>query len=244
MSRLLDPVQSDATLPEAADAVVIGAGIIGVAAAYFLAKKGHSVALLEKGVVAGEQSSRNWGWCRLQNRDEREIPLMQHSMELWGTLPAEIGADMGFRRNGLVYVTKDPAELAQWEAWVEMARKYQSRSRIVGPDEARSLTPGNAQDWIGGVVSPNDGRAEPAMATPALAEAARRLGVTVHQNCAVRGLDTTGGRVSGVFTEKGRIRTSGPRCSAGGMASTCRSRRSTPPSSPPPRRRGSAPAGW
>ena len=219
MTRLLDLVESDAVLPPAADVVVIGAGIVGVAAAYALACKGHSVALLEKGVVAGEQSSRNWGWCRVLNRDEREIPLMQHSMELWDRLPAEIGADMGFRRKGLVYVTKDPADLAAWQAWADMARTYQAHARIIGPDEARSLTPGNEQDWIGGVVSPHDGRAEPAMAAPALAAAARRRGATLHQGCAVRGLDTKGGRIGGVFTEKGYIRTGAVICAAGAWAS-------------------------
>lgn len=204
-TRNLDTVESDTSLPERADVVIIGAGMIGVAAAYALARRGLSVALLEKGVVAGEQSSRNWGWCRTFNRDEREIPLMQHSQELWDALPAEIGADMGLRRNGNVYVTKDPKQLAAWQAWLDMAQAYQVQARIVGPEEARTLTPGNEQDWIGGVVSPRDGRAEPAMAAPALARAARALGVSLHQNCAARGLDTTGGRVSGVFTEKGRI---------------------------------------
>ncbi len=205
-TRLLDPVESDAALPEAVDLVVIGAGMIGVAAAYAAARAGHSVALLDKGVVAGEQSSRNWGWCRVLNRDEREIPLMQHSMALWDSLPAEIGADMGFRRVGLTYVTKDPAQLAGWEAWLDKARPYQVPARIVDAAEAKRLTPGNEQDWVGGVVSPHDGRAEPAMAAPALARAARARGVSLHQNCAVRGLDTQGGRIAGVFTEKGRIR--------------------------------------
>lgn len=207
-TRLLDTVESDGTLPEAADVVVIGAGMIGVAAAWHLGRAGHSVALLEKGVVAGEQSSRNWGWCRLLNRDEREIPLMQHSQALWDRLPAEIGAEMGFRRAGLVYVTKDPKELAEWQGWLDMAAPYQVQMRMIGPEEAKRLTPGNAQDWVGGVVSPQDGRAEPAMAAPALARAARAMaGVSIHQHCAVRGLDTTGGRISGVFTEKGRVRT-------------------------------------
>ncbi|MBR0649171.1 FAD-binding oxidoreductase [Roseomonas terrae] len=218
-TRALDTVDSDDTLPASADVVVIGAGIIGVGAAYALAKAGHSVALLEKGVVAGEQSSRNWGWCRLMNRDEREIPLMQHSHELWERLPAEIGADMGFRRNGLVYVTKDPKQLDAWRDWVAMAQTYQAPMRIIDGAEAKRLTPGNEQDWIGGVVSPRDGRAEPAMAAPALAKAARALGATLHQNCAVRGLDMTGGRVSGVFTEKGRIRANAVLLAGGAWAS-------------------------
>ncbi|NMJ42922.1 FAD-binding oxidoreductase [Roseomonas sp. JC162] len=203
--RLLDAVESDAALPASVDVAVIGAGIVGVGAAYALAKAGHSVALLDKGVVAGEQSSRNWGWCRTLNRDEREIPLMQHSQSLWDSLPAEIGADMGFRRNGLVYVTKDPQQLAGWKAWLDMAQPYQVGARMIDAAEAKRLTPGNEQEWIGGVVSPRDGRAEPAKAAPALARGARALGATLHQTCAVRGLDTTGGRVSGVFTEKGRI---------------------------------------
>src|SRR3954453_2565496 len=113
----LQEVASDSELPAQADVAVIGGGIIGVAAAYHLARKGHSVVLLEKGRVGAEQSGRNWGWCRKQNRDERELPLMKHSMELWETLAGEIGADMGFRRTGLIYVTKDKDQLAEWENW-------------------------------------------------------------------------------------------------------------------------------
>ncbi|WP_198378217.1 NAD(P)/FAD-dependent oxidoreductase [Neoroseomonas rubea] len=218
-TRALDLVESDDRLPEAADVVVIGAGIIGVSAAFHLAKAGHSVALVEKGVVAGEQSSRNWGWCRTFNRDEREIPLMQHSQALWDSLPAEIGADMGFRRNGLVYVTKDPKELAEWRAWLDKAQPYQTGARLIDAAEAKRLTPGNEQQWIGGIVSPRDGRAEPAMAAPALAKAARARGVTLHQTCAARGLDTEGGRIAGVFTEKGRIRTRAVILSGGAWAS-------------------------
>ena len=198
MAPPLEAVTSDPRLPDKADVVVIGGGIVGVSAAYFLAKKGHSVALLEKGRIAAEQSSRNWGWCRQQNRDRRELPLMQHSMALWATLDSEINADMGFRRTGLIYVTKDPQELASWEAWVTMAQQFQVGSRMLTAAEAREMTPGNAQDWIGGVHSPHDGRAEPTMAAPALAEGARRLGASIHQQCAVRGVDIEAGRVAGV----------------------------------------------
>ncbi len=219
MTPPLEQVPSDAALPEAADVVVVGAGIIGVSAALALAKKGHSVALLEKGVVAGEQSSRNWGWCRLLNRDEREIPLMQASLSMWDGLAEEAGADLGFTRHGLVYVTRDPAELAGWEAWVEMARPFQPPVRMIGAEEARRLTPGNDGAWIGGVVSPRDGWANPAIAAPRLAAAARARGATLHQNCAVRGIDLKAGRVAGVFTEKGHIRTSRVIVAAGAWAS-------------------------
>src|SRR5438045_367440 len=68
----VQPVASDEKLPSSTDVVVIGGGMAGIAAAYALAKKDLSVAVLEKGVIAGEQSSRNWGWCRAQHRDLRE----------------------------------------------------------------------------------------------------------------------------------------------------------------------------
>ena len=219
MSPPVDRIPSDERLPEAADVVIVGGGIIGAAAAWHLARKGRSVALVEKGHVGAEQSSRNWGWCRQQNRDERELPLIKHSLEMWGGLDAEVGADVGFRRSGLVYVTRNPAELAEWERWVNMARQYQVQSRMLTAEEARAMTPGCGEPWIGGVHSPTDGRAEPSMATPAVAEAARRAGATIHQGCAARGLETTGGAVSAVITEKGRIRTQAVLCAAGAWAS-------------------------
>ncbi|MCC0029904.1 MAG: FAD-binding oxidoreductase, partial [Brucellaceae bacterium] len=65
-----------APLPATADVVIIGGGIVGVTAALFLAERGISTVLCEKGRIAGEQSSRNWGWIRKTSRDLRELPLM------------------------------------------------------------------------------------------------------------------------------------------------------------------------
>ena len=76
----LRTIHSDATLPKSVDVVVIGGGIAGVSAAWHLAKRGHAVALCEKGAIGAEQSGRNWGWCRNTLRDPAELPLMRHSM--------------------------------------------------------------------------------------------------------------------------------------------------------------------
>ena len=81
-------------------------------------------------------------------------------------------------------------------------------SRILTAAEAKAMTPGSTDDWLGGVHSPTDGRAEPSLAVPAIAQAARRLGTTIHQNCAARGLDIEAGKVTSVITERGRIRPS------------------------------------
>ncbi|GGH62027.1 FAD-dependent oxidoreductase [Frigidibacter albus] len=205
MSPPVRAVASDASLPPRADVVVIGGGISGVAAAWELARRGSSVALVEKGVIGGEQSSRNWGWCRQQNRDERELPLAILAMRMWDTLAEEAGADVGFRRSGLVYTSSNQADLAAWEAWGRMARGYGVDSRMISGVEAAALLPHHAQPWTGGVHSPTDGRAEPALAVPVMAEAARRAGARLHQGCAAREIEFAGGRVSGVVTETGRI---------------------------------------
>ena len=82
-------------LPTRADAVVIGAGIIGICTALELAERGLSVVVVEKGEVAAEQSSRNWGWCRQMGRDAREIPLVLESLKIWHGINARVNAETG-----------------------------------------------------------------------------------------------------------------------------------------------------
>ncbi|HXU59591.1 MAG TPA: FAD-dependent oxidoreductase, partial [Verrucomicrobiae bacterium] len=219
MSPPVNPVISDDKLPARADVVVIGGGIIGCAAAYFLARRGISVALIEKGRIAGEQSSRNWGWCRQQGRDKAEIPLIKESLAIWGRLQEEIGADPGFRRHGILYLTRDPAELAGWERWLEHARQHQIGSRLLSAAEAQAMTPDCRERWIGGLHTPSDGRAEPALAAPAIAEAARRAGASLHQRCAARGIESQAGKVAMVVTEQGAIRTNAVLLAGGAWSS-------------------------
>lgn len=207
MSPPLNRIASDQHLPQATDIVVIGGGVIGISAAYHLARKGLSVALVEKGHVGAEQSSRNWGWCRQQGRARAEIPLAREALRLWDEMQSESGADAGFRRTGVLFLTRKPEELAAWEKWAAIAREQQVHSTVLSAAEVAERLPGNTEPWIGGLHTPSDGRAEPSMAVPALAIAARNRGATIHQDCAARGLETQGGRVSAVVTEKGTIRT-------------------------------------
>src|SRR3954453_20924999 len=104
MSPPVDLVQSDTDLPERVRVVVIGGGIIGVTTALFLAEKGHSVALCEQGRIGGEQSSRNWGWCRTMGRDAREIPRAIESLRLGGGMNQRIGRETGLRQAGIAYL--------------------------------------------------------------------------------------------------------------------------------------------
>src|SRR6201993_3607231 len=174
MAPRVDPVHSDETLPARADVVIIGGGIIGTSAALFLAQKGISVALCEKGHIAGEKWSRNWGWCRKMGRDPRELPLIIESLRLWQGMNALVEAETGFRQAGIMSLAETPAELDQLQAWLEHARQYQLDTRIITAAEARQLMPGLTGDWKGALHTASDGKAEPQMAAPAIAEAARR----------------------------------------------------------------------
>src|SRR5487761_2708025 len=106
MGPRVDPVQSDATLPARTTVVVGGGGIIGASTAFFLARRGVPVVLCEKGRIAGEQSSRNWGWCRKMGRDPREIPLAIEALRLWEERNALTGSETGFRRCGIAYLCR------------------------------------------------------------------------------------------------------------------------------------------
>ena len=219
MSPTIERIASDEHLPAEVDVVVIGAGIVGVSAAYYLARRGRSVALVEKGLVGGEQSSRNWGWCRKQNRDARELPLAQRANDLWEALSGEIGRDVGFRRTGLFYASDDPAQIAMWDRWRETARQFDIETEMLSAAQAQAMTPASGTAWLGGVRSLTDGKAEPDIASTVIAHGARAKGATLHQGCAARGLDITNGAVTGVVTEKGLIRTQAVVLAGGAWAS-------------------------
>jgi glycine/D-amino acid oxidase-like deaminating enzyme len=205
MSPPVDPVAPDPTLPERTDVVVIGGGIIGASTALFLAEKGIAVALCEKGRIGGEQSSRNWGWCRTMGRDVSELPLAMESLRLWREMNRRTNRETGFRQAGIMYLCRTEAEVAAQRSWLGHARQFQVDAHLLrGPALSRTM-PGATDSFIAGLHTPTDGKAEPALAAPAIAEAARDNGAQIFTDTAVRGIERTAGRVSGVVTERGRI---------------------------------------
>jgi glycine/D-amino acid oxidase-like deaminating enzyme len=201
------PIAFADPLPDAVDVAIIGAGIAGTATAFFLAGRGVSVLLLEKGRVAAEQSSRNWGWVRQQGRDRAELPIMMEANRIWRGLAEQTGeADLAFTQSGCIYLEKGRAAAAKHETWYEMARQHQLDTRMLTAQEIRDRLPEIGGNWSSGMVTETDGRAEPLVAVPALARAAHRAGAVIIEGCAARTLDIQAGRVAGVVTEAGRVR--------------------------------------
>lgn len=205
MGPSIQRVTPDSTTPRATEVVVIGGGIIGASAALFLAQAGVPTVLCEKGEIACEQSSRNWGWVRRMGRDPRELPLIGEAMTLWDAFPGALGEDVGFRRSGILYVCGSEEDEARHEAWLGAAGDYALDTRMIRGRELADLMPGVTGAWRSALYTPSDGHAEPQLATVAIARAAQRRGAAILTGCAVRGLETAGGRVSAVVTERGRI---------------------------------------
>ncbi len=202
-----DPVKYPGPPPAQADAVVIGGGIIGVMTGWEIAKQGLKVVVLEKGRIAAEQSSRNWGWVRVQGRDAAEIPIMQESATMWREMNDSIGADIGLRQGGVSFLAKTKDDLDRYASWIPDAEANGVDTRVVSKENLTDVLPGAHGDWAGALWTPNDLRAEPWTAVPAIARAAAADGVTFVENCAARLLDLEGGRVTGVVTESGLIKT-------------------------------------
>ncbi|TWI53710.1 glycine/D-amino acid oxidase-like deaminating enzyme [Pseudomonas duriflava] len=199
------PVQGDEKLPQRADVVVIGGGIIGTSTALELAERGLSVALCEKGGIGQEQSSRNWGWVRISRRDPRELSLMAAALEIWQGLSQRVGKDVGYKRAGILFTCADDKSYDEHARWQRNLEGYPVQARMVSGSELNRLLPDNRAVYQGALYTPADGRAEPQKAAPAIAEAARAQGAAILTDCAVRGLEQSAGRISGVVTERGPI---------------------------------------
>ena len=199
------PARFNDPLPKDCDVVVLGGGVIGVMTAWHLAERGLRVVLCEKGRIAGEQSSRNWGWIRQQGRDTGELPIMVESLAIWKSLAREFGAGLGFRQEGVLYLARTDAELAGFQDWLKAAAGHGLDTAMVSQRAVQGMLQGGVGPWLGGIHTASDARAEPWYAVPMLAAGAVLRGAVIIEGCAVRRLDRAGGKISGVITEQGRI---------------------------------------
>lgn len=205
MTKTLERFTTENLLPKSTQVVIIGGGIVGVSAALTLAERNIPVVLIEKGHVAGEQSSRNLGWIRKTSRVAEDVPLSLAADKLWQQMPERIGRRVGYQQAGIMFVARSEAQMQAHESWFESVKALELDSQLLSTREVSALVPGGKTDWAGAVYTPSDGRAEPALATSAMAQAAAKKGAVIIQNCAVRGLSMTAGKVSGVLTEQGEI---------------------------------------
>ena len=100
---------------------IIGAGIAGISTALFLNEKGFDTVLLEKGAVAGEQSSRAFGWIYSNGWHLQKLELTNQSKTLWQGFAERFSEDIGFRQSGNFTLIDSDAEVEMHRAWLKDA---------------------------------------------------------------------------------------------------------------------------
>lgn len=192
-----------------ADVVVIGGGIAGTSAAYFLRRAGTDVTLVERSDIASGASGRNGGGFRQSARALPEIPLAVAAVEMAPGVWEEIGENVEYVRRGNLRLAESEEQLRTMAESVPRQQDAGLRAvRLVSREEALGIVPVLAGDRVwGGTFCPTDGHVNPMLACFALARGARRLGAHVLRGTPVTGIDVERGRVVGVRTTRGHIAT-------------------------------------
>lgn len=197
-------------LPDRAQVVIVGGGVIGVSIAYHLTKLGWTdVLVLERHALT---SGTTWHAAGLITSagmtDDVALFMSIHSRELYARLEQETGLSTGFRRCGHLHVATIPERVESLRREAAYAKRFGQESHELGPAEVAEVWPlADVSDILRGFYVPAEGRADPHDVAMSLARGARMGGATVLEGVAVTGITTNrrGDRVTGVRTEEGDV---------------------------------------
>src|SRR5437763_5561967 len=191
----------------AADAVVVGGGVVGCSIAYHLARRGAEVVLVERETLGSQSTGRCAGGIRRQFSSAANVVMQQLSVQLLAGLEAETGVDPEFRHIGYLFVLTSESQVADFRGMLPMWHETGvADARWLEPREVRELAPlVEGDDILGGTFCPRDGIASPHAVTLAYSGAARRLGADLLEGVEVEGIVRQGGRVQAVRTASGEI---------------------------------------
>ncbi len=190
---------SDADLPNGASVVVIGAGVTGLSAAWWLARSGVDVVVLDKGIVGWEASGRNGGGA-----SHYQSPLFAEEQRLWPQMDELLGYPTEYARERII-IQRDPALLAHYRAVGRMCSAMGYRVDDLDSAQAQEMVPLTDASCLGGIHLRFGGHANPQRTVQAYAWALQDLGGRILQHCTARSIETAGGKVVAVETPRGRI---------------------------------------
>ncbi|MCR5217496.1 FAD-binding oxidoreductase [Treponema sp.] len=185
-----------------ADVIVIGAGIVGNATAYYLAKKGKKVIVLEASDYIGNGgSSRNGGGVRQSGRNPKELPLMIWGVKnIWPGLSEELGVDTEYTQGGNLRLGKTEEHLKILQKLADGANKCGVEVNMIDAAEVKKINPYMSDEVIGASWCPTDGHANPLTTTLGFYKCARALGADFITGAPVSKILTKAGKVCGVET--------------------------------------------
>ncbi len=187
-----------------ADVVIIGGGLIGCSAAYYLSKKGMKTVLLERNFLASEASGANGGMVGgvLKRPPDVELEMVRRGLEMYETLGRELDCEIDYVKSGGLYVVETEE---QWEPAERYARDRMTKGyelQLLNGRESRELEPLLSESIAGAIFDPSRDQANPFYVCNGYARAAARLGAEIHTHTPVRSVEKQGSRVTGVGTDE------------------------------------------
>ncbi|MCY1338393.1 Sarcosine oxidase subunit beta [compost metagenome] len=188
---------------EQTDVLIVGGGLMGAASAFFLRQRGRSVVLLERDMIGQYASGVNFGNVRRQGRFLGQLELANRSFALWKRLPQLIDDDLEFIASGQMRVCYHEEQIAELEAYAAAPEARELVLKVYRGRELHERFPFFGPEVKGGCYAPHDGHANPRIAAPAFARAARRAGAIIEERCEVTSVEKVGGEFR-VTTSDGR----------------------------------------
>jgi sarcosine oxidase subunit beta len=211
---------SDGTKQAKTDAIVVGAGVVGLACAYFLKLRGLAVVLIERGIPGAENSTKTGGGIRSQFATEPNIRLSLLSQSFWDEFASQFGVDPNFRKIGYLFLARTQGTADELVRRVAMQSALGVPSRALTAAQMRALHPSIADlhSFVGGSICMRDGYLNHHRVIQGLQRGLAGLGVDLRTGVEVTGLLKQGSRIVGVETTEGSIESSAVVNAAGAFA--------------------------
>jgi len=204
-------------LPSRASVVVIGGGVMGLSTAYHLARAGVAdVVLVEKSEFGSGSTCKAAGGVRAQFSDAVNIELGARSLRTFERFGATFDQEIDLHQVGYLFLLEEPEHVEAFEKNIALQNELGVPSRLIEVAEAKTLSPLISTDGLlAAAYSPTDGHCTPESVVNGYAGAARRAGARLVRNCAVTAIDSAGGALTRVVTDRGTIATDAVICTAG-----------------------------
>jgi sarcosine oxidase subunit beta len=189
-------------MPEKADIVIIGGGVMGCAIAYNLAREGLKPVVIEKSDIGGEASGANGGGVRQSARNLKEMPLAIESIQIYGQLHEELGMDLEYTREGNLRLCTSEEELETMRASVENQKAADLDLEMLDRKQVLDINPHIGDKVLGASFCPTDGHVNPFLVTYAFFQKAKSLGARFFTHEKVKDIRLQKNKVSAVITDK------------------------------------------
>jgi sarcosine oxidase subunit beta len=206
--RLPATLEAAGPLPDQAEIAIIGGGVVGLAIAYNLARRGmDNVVVIERGYLAEGASGRNGGGVRQQWSTELNIRLMQESVELCRRFAVDLGVNVWFRQGGYLFLARSAVEVTRLEKNIAIQNRCGVATRMLEPAKARDIVPElDLTGIVGAAYNPTDGILFPWPFLWGYARQAAARGVRIFTQTPVGGLEPYAGGGYVIHTPRGSVR--------------------------------------